>query len=173
VNNRDTTIKLRNSYVPRLDRGIHKSNIDAGSMDPAVKSRDVGHGLNLMGVNNRGFTLIEVLLALAVISISLTALIRATGQDVNYTHLIKERSISHWVAMNGAKMIQLGLIESKNEVESTQVTNMLSQKWYWRHKLKATPVATVKQIVITVSKNQSGPFTHPLTAFKFVPPVKT
>lgn len=124
-------------------------------------------------MNNRGFTLIEVLLALAVISISLTALIRATAQDVHYMHHIKERSISHWVAMNGVKMIQLGLIESKNEAESTQVTTMFSQKWYWRHKLKATPIATVKQIVITVSRNQSGPFTHPLIAFKYVPPART
>ena len=124
-------------------------------------------------MNNKGFTLIEVLLALAVISISLTALMRATAQDVSYMQRIKDRSIAHLVAMNGVSMIQLGLIESKVGTEGTQSTTMLSQKWYWRHKLQATPQPLVKQIIITVSQNQSGPFQHPLTAFKFVEPVKT
>lgn len=40
---------------------------------------------------NKGFTLIEVLLALAVVAIALTALLKATSQDVANTQRIKEK----------------------------------------------------------------------------------
>lgn len=115
-----------------------------------------------------GFTLIEVLLALAVISIALTALIKATGNDVLYMQRIKDKSISHWVGMQGVAMVQLGLVEIKQQGAS-QVTEMLGQRWYWRAKLTTTPIASMQQITITLSKNQSGPFMDPLIAFKYIP----
>ena len=58
-----------------------------------------------------GFTLIEVLLALSVIAIALTALLKATAQNIQNTHRIKEKTISHWIAMQGVSMIQLDLVQ--------------------------------------------------------------
>ena len=116
-----------------------------------------------------GFTLIEVLLALSVIAIALTALIKATAQTVNSTSRIKEKSISHWVAMEGVSMIQLGLLTVPANQEITQVTTMLGQRWYWRAKLQTTPIKHLQQINITVSKNQSGPFGDLLIAYRQEP----
>lgn len=115
---------------------------------------------------SKGFTLIEVLLALAVIAIALTALIKATAQTVSNTARIKEKSISHWVAMQGVAAIQLGLLTVPTNQEITQVTTMLGQRWYWRAKLQSTPIKHLQQISITVSKHQSGPFGDALIAFK-------
>ena len=117
----------------------------------------------------KGFTLIEVLLALAVIAIALTALIKSTAQTVSNTARIKEKSISHWVAMQGVSMIQLGLLTVPNNQEKTQITTMLGQRWYWRAKLQSTPVNHMQQINITVSKDQSGPFGDALIAFRRQP----
>ena len=116
-----------------------------------------------------GFTLIEVLLALAVIAIALTALVKATAQDVSNTQRIKEKTISHWIAMQGVAAIQLGLLHVPPTQEVTQVTKMLGQRWYWRAKLSQTPIKSMQQITITVSKNQAGPFTNPLIAFRYQP----
>lgn len=120
-------------------------------------------------IKNKGFTLIEVLLALSIIAIALTALIKATAQTVANTSRIKEKSISHWVAMQGVSMIQLGLLTVPANQEITQVTNMLGQRWYWRAKLQSTAIKHMQQINITVSKNQSGPFGDLLIAFKRQP----
>lgn len=117
----------------------------------------------------KGFTLIEVLLALAIIAIALTALIKSTAQTVSSTARIKEKSISHWVAMQGVAAIQLGLLKVPAGHETTQVTTMLGQRWYWRAKLQSTPVPPMQQINITVSKNQSGPFGDLLIAFRWIP----
>ena len=115
----------------------------------------------------RGFTLIEVLLALAVIAIALTALLKATGQSVIYTQRINDKTISHWVAMQGIAMIQLNLLTITPGQDVNQVTKMLGENWYWRAKLSNLPSNDLQQITITVSKNQSGPFTDSLTAYRF------
>lgn len=119
--------------------------------------------------NNHGFTLLEVLLALAIIAIALTALLKATAQNVVNTERIKDKTISHWVALQGITMIQLGLLPIVENREITQVTTMLGQRWYWRAQVSASPIKSVQQIIIKVSKNQSGPFENPVLAFRFQP----
>ncbi|VEG90137.1 GspI family T2SS minor pseudopilin variant LspI [Legionella spiritensis] len=116
---------------------------------------------------NQGFTLIEVLLALTIVAIALVALIKATSQDVANTHRIKEKTISHWIAMQGVAMVQLGLLEASPSKEITEVTTMFGQRWYWRVKISRIPVPSVQQIRITVSKRQAGPFIDPLLAFRY------
>ncbi|CZG11192.1 TPA: GspI family T2SS minor pseudopilin variant LspI [Legionella pneumophila] len=116
-----------------------------------------------------GFTLIEVLLALTVIAIALTALLKATAQNIDNTHRIKEKTISHWVAMQGIAMIQLNLLRTSQNQESTQATTMLGQKWYWRAKISPTPIKRMQQITISVSSKQAGPFREELIAFRYLP----
>jgi general secretion pathway protein I len=122
---------------------------------------------NYQDTRQTGFTLIEVLLALAIIAIALTALLKVTAQNVANTARIKDKTISHWIALQGVTMIQLGLLTPTMEQEITQVTTMLGQRWYWRVKMNKTPIKTVQEISIKVSKNQAGPFTEALTAYRY------
>ena len=117
--------------------------------------------------NANGFTLIEVLIALAVIAIALTALIKASAQDVAHMTRIKEKSISHWVEMQGITGIQLGLFPIEPNQEISKMTKMLGQRWYWRATLTSTSVKNVQQISISVSSNASGPFSDTITAFRY------
>lgn len=117
--------------------------------------------------NKSGFTLIEVLLALTVIAIALTALLRAMSQTIDHTHRIKEKTISHWIAMQGITMVQLNLVQLNSSQESTQVTTMFNQRWYWRAKLSNTSINALQKITISTSTNQSGPFREELTGFKY------
>lgn len=118
---------------------------------------------------HHGFTLIEVLLALAIIAIALTALLKATAQNIENTRRLKEKTISHWVAMQGVSMIQLNLIHLNPTIETTQATTMLGEKWYWRAKISTTPVKTIQKITISLSLKESGPFREELTAFRYNP----
>lgn len=115
--------------------------------------------------NQTGFTLIEVLLALAVIAIALTALLKASGQNIENTQRIKNKSISHWVAMQAVSMLQLNLIPAKSD--STQATKLLGQQWYWRIKLLPTPLQKIKQVTVLVSPAQAGPFREEVTAYLY------
>lgn len=115
----------------------------------------------------QGFTLIEVLLALAIIAIALTALFKATAQNVVNTQRIKDKTISHWIAMQAVAMAQLDLVQVRPNQDVTKITTMAGQRWYWRIKISQSPIKSVQQITITVSKNQAGPFQDPLIAFRY------
>ncbi len=124
--------------------------------------------LNKLKPKMRGFTLVEVLLALAVIAIALTALLKATAQNIENTQRIKEKTIGHMVAMQGISMIQLNLVQVNSSQESTQATTMLGERWYWRAKISKTPFKNIQQITISISLKQAGPFREELTAFRYL-----
>ena len=113
--------------------------------------------------------MIEVLLALSVIAIALTALLKATSQNIDNSFRIKEKTISHWIAMQGVNMIQLNLVQVQQSQESTQVTHMFNQAWYWRAKMSNTPIKHLQKLTISVSTHQTGPFREELTAFRYQP----
>lgn len=119
--------------------------------------------------NHQGFTLIEVLLALVIIAISLTALLRATGQDLRHTYLLREKSIQHWVAWQAVAMIQANMITLKKGPQRTYNTNVLNQEWYWRPRIIEEPIKGIKKFTISLSNNQSGPFIETLTAYTLEP----
>lgn len=115
-----------------------------------------------------GFTLIEVLLALAVIAIALTALLKATSQNTGFTQRLKDKSIAHWVAMQGIASIQLGIISPVINQESTESMMMAGQKWYWRMQITPTSIKGMQRISIQVSKTIDADFSSPLIAFRYV-----
>lgn len=118
--------------------------------------------------NKKGFTLIEVLIALAIIAIALTAILKVTAQNIENTHRIKEKTIRHWIAMQGVTMVQLKLIPISTAQDSTQVTTMLNQKWYWRVHASDTPIKNTQKLTVSVSQNQAGPYNEELTAFRYL-----
>lgn len=119
--------------------------------------------------SSQGFTLIEVLISLAILAISLTAIVKATSSNIDNTRLVEERNISHWVQMHAISMLQLKLIPIGSSVISQQ-TEFLGQIWYWRAKVQPTASPFVKQVTLRVSKDSSGPFRNPLTAYLSVEP---
>ena len=116
----------------------------------------------------RGFTLIEVLIALAIVAIALAAVIKATSSDVKNTDRIKSVTIGHWVQMHAIAMLQLKLLNPKSSQTISQVTTMLNQKWYWRAQLTNTPSKTMRKATITISQSRQGPFLQPLVAYIMV-----
>lgn len=119
--------------------------------------------------HNSGFTLIEVLLALAIIAIALTALLKATSQNTVFTQRIKEKSFGEWVAMQGVASIQSGVVVITPNQENTQKMTIAGQTWYWRALITPTAVKKMQQISIKVSQRREGGFSEPLIAFRYVP----
>ncbi len=118
-------------------------------------------------MKNKGFTLIEVLIALTIIAVALTALMKATIFNVTGASRLKERMISHWVQEQGLLFVQLGLIGVKPNHITTESTVMLNQRWYWRIQYHKTALPSVQKISVVVSKKQSGPFNNALTGYRY------
>lgn len=113
----------------------------------------------------KGFTLIEVLLGLAIISIALTALVAATGQNIQQTQRLKETMIEHWIAKQAINQIQVGLLVPTPRSNTTYKTRWLNKDWFWRVHIKKTATKVIKSLTIYTSSSQSGPFRPMLTGY--------
>jgi general secretion pathway protein I len=98
----------------------------------------------------RGFTLIEVLAALAIVSLGLLAVIQAVGQTANNSAYLREKTIAHWVAMNRITEMRLDAANLTTG-ESTGEVQMAQRRWRWEARVTPTAVATMRRIDVDVS----------------------
>lgn len=97
----------------------------------------------------RGFTLIEVMVALTIIAIALTALLSTSGAQANSVTYLKQKTLAHWVAMNELTQLRIlgTLPDTGNKKGSTEMAN---HEWHWLRSTKKTEQANTRQITYTV-----------------------
>lgn len=96
--------------------------------------------------NIAGFTLIEVMIALVIVSISLMALSATMGQYVFNQSAIQNRVIATWVAQN--RLLELQTATNTTQ-EKTQTENMLGADWQTTFVLEPTLIPGLKKINIS------------------------
>lgn len=95
---------------------------------------------------NAGFTLIEVLMALAILAIALTAIIKATSQNIKDTVYLQNKTIAAMVGTQALNEARAGLIKLPTKEE----TEFLNRTWPWEGTQEDTPNPHIKKIAVTV-----------------------
>lgn len=101
----------------------------------------------------RGFTLLEVMVALAVIAIPLLAVMESITADVSNAVYLRERTIAHWVAMNEVAQQQLSP-QWPAPGETDDQTIMAGKTWYWKVKVKVTDDPDIRRLNVEVRAHQ-------------------
>ena len=105
-----------------------------------------------MRMKNNGFTLIEVLIALAILSIALTAIIQSTSQNIKDTLYIQNKTIANWVGSEIIAETEAGILKVPDPPDKlSDETDMLGQKWIWQASLKPSPNPKIKELNVSVS----------------------
>jgi general secretion pathway protein I len=111
--------------------------------------------------HDRGFTLLEVLVALAVLTIALAAIIKATAnQSINAGYL-RDKTLAHWVAMNQIADQQLNQTwPSPGKADGSEEMGL--HLWYWQRIITSTPDDRVRRIQVNVfrEENDESPITQ-------------
>lgn len=98
-----------------------------------------------------GFTLIEVLIALAILGIAMTAIIKSTSQNIQDTHYLQQKTIASWVGTQVIQLTRAGVLKLPKEPDDlTEETDMLGQKWLWKAHFAATASPKVQKIIVNV-----------------------
>jgi general secretion pathway protein I len=109
-----------------------------------------------------GFSLIEVLVALTIIAIALSAVIRATAVMTGNTAHLKEKTYAHWIAMN--RVAELRVSKAWPEVgNSSDDVDMFGEEWRWMQKVSQLAISEhMRQVEISVI-HRNGDEDYPLT----------
>lgn len=80
-----------------------------------------------------GFTLIEVMVALLIVSLALPALVSQVQGQMNSTGYIRDKSMATWVAQNqlAIQKIEYRLTKKFLKGQSTSEVNMADRTWYY------------------------------------------
>ena len=120
----------------------------------------------MMKQNNSGFTLIEVLIALAIVSISLGALISISSQDISRAERMQKSMIANWVAQN--QITEHRLSNKKIKVGSTKGSILFAKyDWEWELSVSKTSVDNLYRMDINVSELNKNIVSRNLTGFVF------
>lgn len=104
-----------------------------------------------------GLTLIEVLIALAIIAIALTAVIKATSQSIRGTRYLQDKTIALWVGQAKMSEVRVGTLTVGLGSSTKKSTVQFGQTWYWQASLTDTPNKQIKQITVDVSQGENEP----------------
>lgn len=119
---------------------------------------------------NAGFTLIEILIALVILSVALMAMIKSTSQNIKDTVYIQNKTIATWVGTQVINEIRTGLLKMSLGSESLKdETEMLGRKWDWKASMTTTPNPHIKKVTVKVYLQSNSAKLADLESYLYVP----
>ncbi len=88
----------------------------------------------------KGFTLLEVLVALGVLAVALGAITQSIGSSINNVGHLKAKTYAHWVAMNRVAEHQV-MQQFPNVGSEEGSEEMGGNEWFWKETVVEAPLA--------------------------------
>lgn len=98
----------------------------------------------------RGFTLIEVLVSMAILSLGMIAVFSAMSQSLNVTTRLRDKTLASWVALDRITELQVTgeYPDAGNRSDQVEMAHM---EWAYEMKITSIPQIEMRRIDITVS----------------------
>ncbi len=97
----------------------------------------------------RAFTLMEIMVALAIIAITMGAIIENSTAANRNAQYLRDKSVANWVAMN-----QIALIRARRDWGSRLDKNgreeMAGREWFWKIKIINTDDPNLRRLEVAV-----------------------
>lgn len=99
----------------------------------------------------RGFTLVEVVVALAIVAIGMLAVFKTIGDTTNNVSYLRDRSFAAWIADNLITEIRLSG-EMPSVDETSGELEYAGRVWHWITRVSQTPVEGLRRIDVSVRR---------------------
>ncbi len=109
-----------------------------------------------MRARARGFTLVEVMVALTIVAVAVPALLFTLDQQLDGTAYLRERSLARLVAGNRLTELRLALRGGRGSLQRrlSGSDTLAERDWYWQIETTATEVPEFSRVEIRVSDRE-------------------
>jgi general secretion pathway protein I len=99
--------------------------------------------------STRGFTLIEVLVALVIVALGMSAVLAALASAADSTGRLRDKSLAEWIALNQLSLVRLNL-SAPREGSSAEDVDYAGRKWRWHSLIEKTEIPGLLRITVKV-----------------------
>lgn len=111
-----------------------------------------------------GLTLIEVLIALAIVSLAMVAIIKATSENIRSTQYLQDKTLASWVAQNVLNQYKVKMLKIPNAPDHLKgKSSIFNGTFYFQASQETTPNRHINKIAIDVFTDpdqEENPITH-------------
>jgi general secretion pathway protein I len=111
--------------------------------------------------HTHGFTLVEVLVALVVVALGLTALMVAVNGTARTSGFLRDKSLAQWIALNRLSEVRLNVTKFGQNTDTGEL-DFGSRKWHYDTRYFDTSIASMKRVVVRVYKGDAKTKGNPL-----------
>jgi type II secretion system protein I len=98
---------------------------------------------------SRGFTLVEVLVALMVVAMGLAALMVAVSGTARTSGYLRDKTLAQWMALNRISEVRLNLIKFGQNADTGEIS-FANRTWHYDTRYFDTSITTMKRVVVRV-----------------------
>ena len=95
--------------------------------------------------SSKGFTLVEVLVALVLLAVALSAMIKTASENTVNTAYLRDKYLAGLVAMNKIDEMMAGRVWPATGNSNGKV-EMARQTWFWQMKIENTPDESLRKV---------------------------
>jgi general secretion pathway protein I len=115
-------------------------------------------------IRSRGFTLIEVMVALTIVALSLTAVAASMNQMIDAANVMRERTYASWIAQN--KIAEMRLANTVPDVSATSgEVEYANSTWSWRAVVSETGIENFMRVDVSITHVESEYIIRTVTGF--------
>jgi general secretion pathway protein I len=98
---------------------------------------------------SRGFTLVEVLVALMIVAMALAALMVAVSGTARTSGYLRDKTLAQWMALNRLSEVRLNLTKFGQNSDAGEIS-FANRTWHYDTRYFDTSIATMKRVVVRV-----------------------
>jgi general secretion pathway protein I len=112
-------------------------------------------------IAGRGFTLVEVLVALVIVALGLAALMTAVSGTARTSGYLRDKTLAQWMALNRLTEVRLNLNKFGQNTDTGEL-NFANRTWHYDTRYYDTSIATMKRVVVRVYAGDAKTKGNPL-----------